>query len=428
MSQKQPAKPLSTKAIEAMKPNSKDRSDTGENTGLRVFCGATGIKTFFYRYSSPVTHKLVQLKIGNFPQTSLSEARVKLQELKQLRQLGRCPVTELKEEKQYKKQEQLQPQKTQLTVKELVELYLVDRIEDRKGKDGKIISGSRKKKGQKEVRRMLEADVVRVLGELMAHEVTRKNVIELVREIDGRGAKVQAGNVLRELSAAYEFAIGLDYFDDNFANPALLAKASLQQANFKLTSNKGTRYLDDNELKKFLAWLPSSAYTNVVKNVFRLTLWTGCRTGEVCAMAWDDVDLEKGTVHLRETKTGIERHVQLPDQAVTYLKSMRMNSDKYLFPSQVTKLPIQQKYLTECAWRLRKEGKMLDITDWSPHDLRRTVRTGLAKLGCPNEVAEAILGHIRGGIEGTYNLYGYENECKVWLQKWADHMGCLATH
>lgn len=140
-------------------------------------------------------------------------------------------------------------------------------------------------------------------------------------------------------------------------------------------------------------------------------------------MTWDDVDLEKGTIHLKETKTGIERYVQLSEQAVTYLKSMRMNSDKYFFPSQVTKLPIQQKYLTECAWRLRKEGKMLDIPAWSPHDLRRTVRTGLAKLGCPNEVGEAILGHSRSGIEGTYDLYSYENECKVWLQKWADHMG-----
>lgn len=159
MSQNPPAKPLSTKAIEAMKPKCKDRSDTGENIGLRVFCGATGIKTFFYRYSSPVTHKLVQLKIGNFPQTSLSEARVKLQELKQLRQLGRCLTTELKEEKQYKKQEQLQPQETKLTVKALIELYLVERIEDRKVKDGKIIAGARKKKGQIDVRRMLEVDV-----------------------------------------------------------------------------------------------------------------------------------------------------------------------------------------------------------------------------------------------------------------------------
>ena len=72
-------------------------------------------------------------------------------------------------------------------------------------------------------------------------------------------------------------------------------------------------------------------------NVFRLTLWTGCQTGEVCAMAWDDMDLEKGTIHLKVTKTGIGHYVQLPAQAIPYLESMHMNSDKYLFPSQVTK-------------------------------------------------------------------------------------------
>ncbi|MGJ3354621.1 Arm DNA-binding domain-containing protein [Providencia sp. Je.9.19] len=83
MNPKTQSKPLSAKGIEAMKPNCDVRTDTGENTGLRVFCGATGIKTFIYQYSSPVAHKLVQIKIGNFPQISLSEARVKLQELKQ---------------------------------------------------------------------------------------------------------------------------------------------------------------------------------------------------------------------------------------------------------------------------------------------------------------------------------------------------------
>lgn len=46
MHQKQPAKPLSTKAIKAMKPNSKDRSDTGENTGLRVFVAQQALRHF----------------------------------------------------------------------------------------------------------------------------------------------------------------------------------------------------------------------------------------------------------------------------------------------------------------------------------------------------------------------------------------------
>ncbi len=82
MKDKQPAKPLSTKAIEAMKPFDKDKADTGENTGLRITCGTTGVKTFFYRYSSPITGKLIQLRIGHFPQISLENARLKLQELK----------------------------------------------------------------------------------------------------------------------------------------------------------------------------------------------------------------------------------------------------------------------------------------------------------------------------------------------------------
>ncbi|EHD22826.1 MULTISPECIES: tyrosine-type recombinase/integrase [Brenneria] len=427
MTGKQAGKPLSSKAIEMMKPADKDKADIGENRGLRVSCGATGIKTFFYRYTSPVTHKLTQVKIGSFPQTTLAMARMKLQELKQIRNEGRCPATELREKKQ-KQIEESQKQPTPvLTVQGLVELYLTERIEDRKSTEGKIIPGARKKKGQMEVRRILQNDAVAIIGDKIAAEVTRKDIIDLVNIVLARGANVQAGHLLRELSSAYEFAIGLGRFDDSFANPALLAKSSLRQTKIKLTCNRGTRVLSEKELAKFLRWLPGSAFTSSTKNVLRLTLWTGCRTGEVCPIAWEDVDLDKGTIHLRETKTGVERDVQLPSQAIAFLKMLRLTSDKYLFPSQLTRLPIQQKYLTEQTWRLRQDGQMLDIPHWTPHDLRRTVRTGLSRLQCPNEVAEAILGHTRGGIEGVYNLYTYDAECKKWLQIWADYMDGLVN-
>ncbi|EAY3716374.1 DUF4102 domain-containing protein [Salmonella enterica] len=422
MMDKPAGKPLSSKAIEMMKPTDKNKADTGENRGLRVTCGASGIKTFFYRYTSPVTNKLSQVKIGCFPQTSLAMARMKLQELKQIRNEGRCPATELKEEKQRVLEESQKPKAAVLTVEGLVELYLTERIEDRNTKDGKIILGARKKKGQVEVRRTLYGDAVKTLGTRKASEITRKDVIDLINGVVARGAAVQAGNVLRELSLAYEFAIGLGRFDDSFANPALLAKSSLRQTRIKLTNGRGTRVLSENELAKFLKWLPGSAYSPTVKNVLRMTLWTGCRTGEVCNLAWKDVDLKKGTIHLRETKTGVERYVQLSTQAIDFLKVLRLNSDTYLFPSSRTRLPIQQKYLTENAWRMRVDGKMLDIPSWTPHDLRRTVRTGLSRLKCPNEVAEAILGHTKGGVEGIYNLYKYDEECKKWLQIWADYM------
>ena len=96
MAGKQAGKPLSSKAIEMMKPTDKDKADTGENRGLRVSSGSTGVKTFFYRYTSPLTNKLTQVKIGNFPHTSLAVARIKLDELRQIRQQGRCPAAEIK--------------------------------------------------------------------------------------------------------------------------------------------------------------------------------------------------------------------------------------------------------------------------------------------------------------------------------------------
>lgn len=45
------------------------------------------------------------------------------------------------------------------------------------------------------------------------------------------------------------------------------------------------------------------------------------------------------------------------------------------------------------------------MREWNPYDLRRTVKTMLSRLGCPSEVVEAVLGHFKKGIEGTYNLH-----------------------
>lgn len=418
-------KPLSTKAIEAMKPGDKDKADTGENRGLRLTCGATGIKTFFYRYTSPLTHKLTQVKIGHFPNISLAQARAELQALKQVKNEDRCPAAERKVEKQQKQQAELAAQKAVFTVRDLVELYLTQRIEDRKGKDGRIIKGARKSRSQYPCRCMLVSNVVDKVGDRAAQDVTRKDVIDLVMAVVGRGANVMAGNMLRELCAAYEFALGLGKLDENFANPALLAKASLSQAKVKLTSTPGKRVLSENELVQMVNWLPNSAYPMNVKNVLRLTLLTGCRTGEVCSIAWQDINLDNGTIHLRETKTESERHVQLSQQAIQFLQSLETKTGQFVFPSKLTQKPIQQSALNLAAGKLRRLGLMIDIPLWTPHDLRRTVRTGLARLGCPSEVAEAVLGHSRKGIEGTYDLYRYDKECKVWLQKWADYLDTL---
>ncbi|CRG52647.1 hypothetical protein [Yersinia wautersii] len=129
-------------------------------------------------------------------------------------------------------------QKAVFTVKDLVELYLTQHIEDRKGKDGKIILGARKAGGQYTYRRMMICDVVDKIGVRAAQDVTRKDVIDLVMMVVERGANTLAGNVLRELCAAYEFALGFGKLDEDFANPALLVKASLAQTKMRLNSTR----------------------------------------------------------------------------------------------------------------------------------------------------------------------------------------------
>ncbi|CNH19255.1 integrase [Yersinia aldovae] len=177
-----------------MKPGDKDKADTGENRGLRLTCGATGVKTFFYRYTSPLTHKLTQTKLGHFPNVTLAQARSKLQDLKQIKNEGHCPATEIKAEKQQKHQVELAAQQTAFTVRVLVELYLTQRIEDRYGKDGKIIPGARKKTGQEAVRRILTKDVVDKIGGTIIKDITRKDVIDIVMAVIQRGANVLAGD------------------------------------------------------------------------------------------------------------------------------------------------------------------------------------------------------------------------------------------
>ena len=444
---KRNTKPLSARSIDAMRPHDPDKSDAGEYVGLRVSCSASGAKTFIYRFVSPETGKLTQVKIGSYPKVSLAEARVRLVELKELRSSGVCPKAEqkrrLRKEKAAVEARVQEEALARFTVADLVEMYLTQVIEDRMIPDSrtkalKRVAGARKPKGQAETRRTLYNDPVRVLGDRVASEVTRKDVVAMVKGILDRGANVQAGNVLREFTAAYEYAIGLDKFPEDFANPALLAKTSLKMTKVKMTPSKGRRALSDNEIKSLLAWLPGSGFSITQKNVIRLTLWTGCRTGEVCQAAWRDMDLEKATWHMRDSKNGAERYVQLPRQAVDFLRQLRLNGMAYVFMSTRTGLPIQQKSLSEMKWHMKNPDMvqknrsfrpeqlwLTTIDDWSPHDLRRTVRTGLARLGCPSEVAEAVLGHSRKGIEGTYDLHGYENECREWLQRWADHLDGL---
>ena len=62
---------------------------------------------------------------------------------------------------------------------------------------------------------------------------------------------------------------------------------------------------------------------------------------------------------------------------------------------------------------------------WRFHDLRRTAATGLARLGQPVHVVEAILNHRSGTISGVaaiYNRHSYGEEKRRALEAWSNHV------
>ena len=194
----------------------------------------------------------------------------------------------------------------------------------------------------------------------------------------------------------------------------------------KLPQLKRSRWLDDNELRAFFAWLPDSGMSQDVRDALELTLRTACRSGEVVAAPSAALDLKAGLLTLRETKMDQPRTIRLPKQALAILKRRRSTvpvGEPYVFPSPIEGRPMLQKAL---VWSFVQARKSCPIDDFTAHDLRRTARTHLSRLGVSSDIGEAALGHTKGGVQGVYDLHKFEREVGEALQLLDDHLDKLA--
>jgi integrase len=83
------------------------------------------------------------------------------------------------------------------------------------------------------------------------------------------------------------------------------------------------------------------------------------------------------------------------------------------------------------VWSKSKQAldKRSGVSDWTVHDIRRSVATGMADLGIQPHVIEQILNHQSGhkrGPAGIYNRSNYEREVRAALATWADYVIALA--
>jgi integrase len=79
------------------------------------------------------------------------------------------------------------------------------------------------------------------------------------------------------------------------------------------------------------------------------------------------------------------------------------------------------------AFRKAKEklDELSGVSGWRLHDLRRTIVSGMARLGIPPHVADKILNHQSGTISGVaavYQRHDFLAERKEALDRWGRHV------
>jgi integrase len=119
----------------------------------------------------------------------------------------------------------------------------------------------------------------------------------------------------------------------------------------------------------------------------RVTFWTGWRIGEVLGLRWSNLDLGVGVARLIQTKTAVAEYRQLPEEAVSVIKSVqRVSGCPFVFPGQDLEGPLTTVKKT---WaRIRAGAGLHDLDGLGPlriHDLRHNVVSWDVSRGAPRE-------------------------------------------
>jgi len=239
----------------------------------------------------------------------------------------------------------------------------------------------------------------------------------IVRILDGmaRAGKVSiASRTAAYGRACYQWAIKRGTLSANpfAALPAIGAKP------------KRERVLTDDELAAI--WRAASAMPPPFGPITRLLVLTGQRREEVTGMRWDELsdDLTTWTIAASRAKNGAVHRVPLAEPAREILRALPREGELVL-PGDRPPAPFS-------GWSKAK-ARLDDrsgVSNWVVHDLRRTMATGLQRLGVRLEVTEAVLNHIAGsraGIVGIYQRYDWANEKRAALDAWAAHVTAVAT-
>jgi integrase len=181
------------------------------------------------------------------------------------------------------------------------------------------------------------------------------------------------------------------------------------------------RVLSVDEIRKF--WTATASLKVPYGDVLRLLLISGCRLNEITRLRWDEVSDHVITIPGSRTKNRLPFVLPLPPLGQDIV-ARQPHDTTYVF-SLNSIVPISMGSKIK-----RQLDQAMDIAPWRFHDLRRTAATGMAEIGIPPHVVEAVLNHVSGfrsGVAGTYNRARYLPAKKAALEKWAAHVEAIIS-
>lgn len=403
--------------------------------GLRLVVSATR-KTWIYRYKSPADGRMKQVAFGQWPAVSVQSAASQWEQLRDQRGTGIDPGQQRRSERQA--QLGIDDTPKAYTVRQLVKDYVEGHL-----------SASRKPAGLLAARRALDKllDDDKDFAGRVAESIKRADAFGI---LDARKATPTAAAKLRSmLGAAWDYALDAGRLDGDTPNWwRAVMKGRLKSRGKRIGGEhqgQQRRVLRPGEIATLLAWLPN--LHSIGRDALQLYLWTCARGGEIFGMRPEHITHEADgwwwTVPKNETKNAksleaVDLRVPLIGRALDIVQrrmaavgpsgwlfehGQGQQYTQHFFSTYIYNL---QPYSPKVVNR-QGEGLVLPVSGWSPHDLRRTGRTLLASLGCRDEIAEAVIGHMPKDIVGTYNAYSYDAERRHWLGLLAAHLEGLAA-
>lgn len=372
--------------------------------GLMLRITEKDFRSFVLRYRTPSGRErhytIGRFSMTNVPEWTIAAARKKAAELKVGIRTGHDPL------------EALEADRKAPRVRALVDRFIKEHLP-------KV---SAKTKYDYEC--ILEHDIVPALGQKQIGEVSRQDIADLHHKISAR-APARANTVIAVASSLFARAVSWNLRSDNPCKQVERNDAAERD-----------RVLDDKELGA--VWRAAGSAVAPFGFIVKLLILTGQRRDEVTGMTWAEVsdDLATWTIPGVRTKNSKTHIVPLSEPVRELLRDLLPEDDKEARRALAemklkSALVFPGKRGSYSGWSKSKTDLDLacGVAGWRLHDLRRTLATGLQRLGVRLEVTEAVLNHISGsraGIVGIYQRHDWANEKRSALQAWASHLLAIA--